>query len=379
MFLDPEPAAIVTDRIRRALLARGINAYDEGSVAKTLSDVYMDERANDLRDVRFVGRSSFLGTAENGFLDSIGEDVFNVERGKEAQSFSTELDGNVLVYVTTGVLADNLVADARGFYIPVDTILSDSTNSIDYITDKRIYIEQAATRAFISVKSVITGPAANVPAGALVRIDIDGIQVTNLTSINNGSSIEGDDNYRARLSRSFVAAQGSNFDAIEQAALAVPGVSSVSVQPRVNGPGTAQVIVIPEGNTTSQSVLSLVENAIDVVKSEETTLFVISPDYLSVSIDYSYSGRSMTRDEIDFLIGSTQSQARDYLSSLSFGDIIDPSFIILSALSDIVGVIGRVEKLCVNGVPIASKTYTLAQEELVILDITKLEPIRVFI
>ena len=378
MFLDPESRSTVEARIQRSLIARGLNASTAGSIVNTVYSTFLDERGNVLRDIRYVGSMSFLSQAENGYLDLIGEDFFGLERVQESFASVTDLDSNLTIFVDTGTLADHLPIESGRYYVPSGLSIYDATSQIEYTTDRRIYVEEFANRAFVSASAVTEGPFSNVPAGTLISINLEGVSITNLGAIANGAGVETDDNYRFRISNAYVGIQEGNTTAIRLAALSTPGVSDVVVNARINGPGTTQVIVLPESNSVSPSVLEEVSSRINLVKAEESVVFVDAPSYASVQIEYSFSGRPLTETERLELTSSVQSAARDLIANLTFDDVLVPADAILPALSTTSGIIGKVEKLCIDGSTIPSKRYQLGQDELAILDITQTEPIKVY-
>jgi len=139
-----------------------------------------------------------------------------------------------------------------------------------------------------------------------------------------------------------------------------------------------QVLVIPEGNSVSQSVLNIVSQNIDSVKPREVSVYVDAPDYISVSIAYSFFGRILTSEERAALTRNIQTNAARLIADATGETTFNPNDAILPSLQNTPGVVGRVEKLCINGVPEASKRYTLSTDEILILDITEQEPIRVY-
>lgn len=378
MFIEPEPSIDVADRIRSKLESVGLTASSTGSKVRTIVDVFLSERADALRDIRFIASRAFLSTASGGYLDLIGRDLFGISRLGSTAASVTEIDGNILLYTNTGVLADFLPNDLGGSYVPTGVELTDRTDSIVYVTDKKLYVENAATQVFISAAAISSGGTNNMPAGALIAVSINGVSVRNLSPITNGSDPESDDNYRFRISLGYVSAEKNNITAIRLAALSVPGVSNVLVRNIAYGPGTAQVLVIPEGNSVSQSVLNRVQENVNAVKPREMNVFVDAPDYISISIAYAFFGRILTPEERGLLTRTIQANAASLVASTGGGATFDPNSAILPSLSVVPGIVGRVEKLCVNGVPQPSKIYKLDIDEILILDITEQEPIRVY-
>ena len=378
MFIEPESSQIVSERIRSKLEAAGLFANATGSKVRTISDVFLSERVDILRDIRFIASNAFLTTATGGYLDLIGRDLFGLSRLGDTQASATEADGNILLYVNSGVLADFLPSDIGGPYVPTGLELTDNTNSVRFTTNKKLYIENATTQVFISAIAVESGVIANIPAGALININVDGLNVRNLSAITNGSNEESDDNYRFRISLGYVSAERNNSTAVRLAALSVPGVSNVIIRNAIYGPGTIQVLVIPAGNSVSQSVLNLVQENINAIKPLETAVFVDAPDYISVAVAYSFFGRVITAEERNLLLRNAKSSVSNLLANTTSNSIFDPSTVILQILNGLPGLVGRVEKLCINGIPQNTKRYTLQADEILILDITEQEPIRVY-
>lgn len=378
MFIESESSNNVSNRIRQKLSFAGLNAFSTGSKVRTIIDAFLLERIDLVRDIRSVASKAFLSTTDGGYLDLMGEDFFGLPRLGESLASATEVDGNINIFALTGTLSDHLPADGGGSYVPIGMEIRDPTGNFVFITDKKLYVENAATQAFVSASAQELGQAFNIPAGILNNTSISNIAANNYSPITNGQDGETDENYRYRISKAYVASEANNLTAIRLASLTVPGVADVIIRNFRYGPGTVQVLVIPEGNSVSNSVINRVAENINAVKSKEVAVFVDAPDYISVAVEYSFSGRALTMEERSLLENQVRAVTVAGVSSATTSTVFNPSNFILSALRDIVGVVGRVEKLCINGRPIPEKRYTLAEDEVLILDITEQEPIRVY-
>lgn len=378
MFIEPESSQSVSDRIMKKLEAIGLTANNSGSKIRTIVDAFLSERIEIMRDIRYVSSKSFLSTADGAYLDLIGGDLYGINRLPITPASVTEVDGNIMIFSTNGPLSTYLPVDTGGYYVPVGMQLIDKTGEVIFSTDKKIYIENAATQTFVSATANTSGIFSNIAPGGLVTTDRTGISVVNLSAIANGREEESDENYRYRISKAYVASELNNINAIRLASLSVPGVAEVIIRNFAYGPGTVQVLVLPEGNSVSNSVLSQVKFNIDAVKPKETAIYVDVPDYISVSVAYAFFGRVLNDIERSLLVSQIKNNVSNLIANTRGGSTFNPSDIILSSLEGIPGIVGRVEKLCVNGVPQNNKIYNLGIDEILILDITEQEPIKVY-
>ncbi len=376
MFLEQESTVVVSRRVIDKLEAAGLNASTPGSHIRTLLDIFLEERVEILRDIRFVASAAFLSLARGAYLDMLGRDLFGLVRTLPNPASATEIDGNILVTSSAGPLANFLPVDSGGYYIPVGIRILDITGEITYTTNKKIYVENAATQAFISAQADQSGPSYNVPAGALVSIDLNGVNVSNLSSIANGAPQEDDDNFRFRISNAHLGAQGRNETAIRIAALSIPGVSNVVINNAAFGPGTIGVLVIPAANSVSVSTMEAVRAAISRVAAREVSVIVDSPVYLSFSVEYAFSGINLSEPEKNSVKNQAISNFSNLLSGASDGTTIDPNSIVSNIVAGFPGLQGRATKLCVNGIPQLTKKYRLQGDEIGIFDITESEPVR---
>lgn len=377
MFLEQESSFVVANRVIDKLEKAGLNASTPGSHIRTLIDIFLDERVEILRDIRFVAGNGFLSIASGSYLDMLGRDFFSLIRAVANKANATEIDGNILFTASAGALANFLPQDAGGTYIPIDVRIEDISRQITYVTNKKIYIEPAATQAFVSAEAEVAGTTGNIPAGALISLDINGITVSNLSSISNGSADETDDNFRFRISNAHLGLQGRNETAIRVAALSIPGISDVVINNGAFGPGTISVLVIPDANSVSSSTTQAVIAAIGRVAARETTIIVDEPIYISLSVEYSFAGINLTNSEKVSIKNTAISRFSQLLSDTNLSGLIDPNTIIPEILAGFPGLQGRATKLCANGIVQLNKKYQLEGDELALLDITEPEPIKV--
>jgi len=380
MFIEQTAPSTIADRVFSRLSVQGLNAFSTGSVVRAIVDAFLDERIDILRDIRFVTSSAFLRSAEAGYLDLIGEDLFGLSRLEAVPANVSAQDQNVLISTTTGVLADYLPFDnGIGYKVPEGTVITDTTGEISYQVSADTYLEDDfASSVFVPVIGLEVGEVYNVSAGALTSIDIEGLSVTNLGAIANGQEVETDNNYRYRISQAHLASETGNETAVRLAALSVTGVSDIIINTDQFGPGVIYILVIPEGNTVSPSTVDRVRGNVLAVAPAGSTVIVEGPKYVSVYVEYQFSGLQLSETQQLTIQNNLKREFGTVLSTASVGDLINPSEALDPVFAANPGVTGRVLKLCIDGIVQQDKTYTLKDDELALFDITVTEPVRVY-
>jgi uncharacterized phage protein gp47/JayE len=215
----------------------------------------------------------------------------------------------------------------------------------------------------IPVQAVETGPAGNVPTGAVTELltGIEGVEsVTNASAITGGADVESDELYRERILLEYANPHGAGTIAdYERWALGFPPVGYVTVVPLWNGPGTVQVVVTDqENNPVSNTVKDGLQAALDPVPGEGrglapigATVTVDTPVLFNVDVQvelvldegYSIDGAAGTTD----VSATIEDAIRDYIDTLPPGsDVIRNK--VIEAIMLVPGVLD-LQNLLMNG------------------------------
>ena len=281
------------------------------AVATVLAD--MNYRIKDLLN------GVFIDTAEGIYLDKIGA-LFGLTRGGGTRAASTKA---VKFYPKAGLTVDKLISEVNAvsspainsIVIPAGTIISNQYDSdIAYETTEE-YTLQNGDYNTVSAAPVIalgTGNRYNADPNTLTWHDLatrnwqlrsiaDLILVTNVETIQSGTDLESQEEFRRRIVNARLQAVSGNETAIKEAALSVPGVGEVMITQFPEGLGTVGVVILPSfGLVTSSSLLSAVHEVVNNIVSAGTRVVVSTPEYrlLTLKARLSFSSNvSTTRQE----------------------------------------------------------------------------------
>jgi len=371
------------NRMLRRLSNRGFNSLSTGSMVRTMAEIWAEETSQVLEDIDFITSRYMLANATGGFLDILGQ-LVGLQRTPPITSSVDAEDEIVKFYTTTGVLSDYLPAsDVSGFAeIPAGTRISDPDNVVVYEVERTI-VPMGVSEIYVGASAVETGSHTTVPANNLTNHDlnISNISVTNTSAISNGADLESDENFRYRISRSRTTAAKANETAVRLAALLVPGISDVNLKPNVYGPGTFEVLLVPEGNVVTESQRTTAEISIRDAASFGTTIYITEPTYLTINMVVHVTTQNMsTQNDNSTSQETALGNVLSYLSSIPIGGSFNPAVLERRLLDGDPNLINaEVILLCIDGKPVPSSIYQLDDNELFMPDPQLSNPIQVLI
>jgi hypothetical protein len=148
-------------------------------------------------------------------------------------------------------------------------------------------------------------------------------------------------------------------DAVRFAGLAVVGVRDVRVKQIGTGLGTFEVVVVPEANQFTDTVVNNCVTAMELVRPVGVRMNVITPVKISVDIALQIvAPLSSSNDMKETMIGRAQLGIQRYMNSLMPGDAIVYNQIIQSVFgaSELVKDV-IIKKFAVNGVEVLRRNY----------------------
>lgn len=165
----------------------------------------------------------FVGTARNDALDRLITDRYpDLIRKQAAPSY-----GYAVFSFSPAVVTP--------FSIPDATVLS-TADGVQFITVGATAVASGATSVTVPIRSVLAGASQKAPAGKLTSImgsitgaPVSGMTVTNPSATFGGEDREKDEDYAIRYTLHYLAARRATIGAIQQAVLAVPGVTKATV------------------------------------------------------------------------------------------------------------------------------------------------------
>lgn len=318
----------------------------------------------------------YITSASGYFLDLLGAGL-GVDRVDAAACAVTKEDKNIRFYVSSGVLSDYIPA----LTIPSGTIVQDASGDIQYTVTTDIAFADGVTEVYVPAVANGSGEAYRVGRGMLTSHDLGdaNVLVTNEKSITNGGDVETDANYRYRLLNSRAALVTGNEIALRFAALSTPGVADVTIQRHFNGPGTADLLIIPTGNRLSDAVIRAARARVSSVAAAGDFINVRGPRYVSITIDTRIDFvRSVPDSEKADVRTAVRAAQLDYIDDIPIGGalIIQELRARTQEASD---KILDHEILClgINGRAQILKNYRLFEDELFLPDESVDTPIKV--
>ena len=290
-----------------------------GGVARTMLEV-INKQLSDYYNVLDINQAmGFLSSAEGYFLDLIG-DLFNMPRLKSEKATATSSDQIQRFYVTRGLLGD---------YIPTLQILAGtkimtSDDEIKFTVTADTSFDAAATEVYIPIESDDTGTNYNVGKNALIKHDLGLVDVytVNNKAIVNASNTEEDNNYRFRISNATLSAEKANETAIRLAALSVDGVANVVMSPYARGMGSYDVLVVPTEGIADDSLIALVQDAIEDVQAYGIRGTAAAPGIVAVDISLSIVFiDGVTSGEQDSIRARVRLAIEQYIVSIRIGGV----------------------------------------------------------
>jgi phage-related baseplate assembly protein len=224
-FVPRDLIDILTDTAQRARAAFGDDAdlSPTSALAKILQ-VTADEDALLWRGLQDVYYSQFVSTATGADLDLLGDDIGISRRALAAT-------GQVTMRLSGA-------QPGRAHVVPAGTVLVTGDGpAVAVLTTAEARLSELTPSATVPARAAETGPAGNLPAGAIVGVDPDyardhldilppaALTVTNQAPFDGGQLRESDVDFRAR--QLGFPREMWTVGSVRAAALAVPGVLDV--------------------------------------------------------------------------------------------------------------------------------------------------------
>lgn len=362
----------VQDAIKYLINNTDITYFADGSIAKALVEANCLETSRLQQYVSSAFQNAFLSTATGVYLDLWGE-TLGLPRIVDRKAVVFREDGAVRFYVNTGTLGSRLPHPTNSGLglIPINTIISNPSNTVEFIVTEDVTFPVNSKSVYVTVAASETGAAFNVGANQLTVHDLGSteVKVTNDIAITTGSDVESDDEYRYRLSRALTSKYGSNQAAVEVASISTPGVSRTEIIPYARGAGTFDVLLIPQGNRVTQTMIENTRRALDRVTAYGISFQVREPEYVSVKITLEpVFSKSVTEAEKISLKQSIESSILAYISSIPLGgELIINQIRAAALINDKVKDVKLLE-LYINCRPRTLRNVQLQEDELFVVD-----------
>ncbi|MGC4076296.1 MAG: baseplate J/gp47 family protein [Rubrivivax sp.] len=190
----------------------------------------------------------------------------------------------------------------------------------------------------VSAWALVAGPDANLPAGAELTIvdPVDGLVSAVVVTMDGGDESEADESLRTRLlERMRNAPSGGNTADYIRWASEVPGVARAWCFSMRRGLGTVDVAIMAESGLPSSSLLTAVDEHIELLRPVTSDVLVLQPDIVTVDVV-----ATVVLSGVSLAVARTSAAAAisAYTDTLAPGDTVYRSRI-SAAIQDIPGVI----------------------------------------
>ena len=372
---------MVQDSIRYLVRNTGVTYFSDGSIARALVESTNLEISRLQDYITGAFQNAFLSSATGIYLDMWGE-TLGIPRIKDRRATASIQDGAVRFYCSNGTLGSKLPHPSNSGLglIPSGTIISNSSNTVEFSVLEDVTFPVNAKSVFVSVSASDTGAGFNVGVNQLTvhNLNVNDVRVTNDIAITTGTDVESDDEYRFKLARAMTSKYGSNLAAIEVASISSPSVSRSEVLQFARGAGTFDVLLIPQGNRVTKSAKEFTRRAIEQVSAYGISFQIREPEYvpIKITVQLIFNTNTPEGEKINLRL-QVQSAILQYIASVPLGgelviNQIRAVSLTNSAIKDI-----NILELFIHCKPRTLRNVKLFEDEIFEPDRTVADPIEV--
>jgi len=281
MAIEPKTRIEIFDDMQAYLqsLASNLTDYNDGSILKSILDAPAAEMEQLWNALNVAFTAAYVSTATGDDLDNkVGD--FGLDRNN-----ATYASG----YVTFG----RSTAFNQDFTIPSGTVVQTASTStvpgIQFETTELVTLPANQLNvSSVPIRAVASGATGNTSAGQITVISSPpaGIEtVTNPAATAGGTDEESDADLRARVPLYLSSLARGTKDALEAAALAVDGVSSVSISENDPTPGWVQVYVADSAGTATDEMIEDVQAQMEDYRPVAVMVQVRAPIIQYINVD----------------------------------------------------------------------------------------------
>lgn len=263
-----------------------LTSVGPGSIVRALTEVVVKELGDMYAIVDFNTSMAYLSTASGRALDLIGS-LYNLPRKTLTQVATIDQSVGAFYFYLDTPYGDDII-------IPANTQIT--TDSDTYVGQQYVYhttaeakIRAGRTRIYASIRPALTDSVFTAGANTLTVHNFVSpvgtvVKSTNPKPIQAQVGYEGDNAYRARISKAVRISAGGTAEALRFAALAVPGVRDAKVRTASHGLGSFEVIITPESQSVSNNVLVDADIIMQTVRPVGVRMFTKLPEYVTVEV-----------------------------------------------------------------------------------------------
>ena len=305
-----------------------ITSQGTGSKFLTLLKIHNDQ----IYDAYLTFDSNILAGllfgSEGKMLDYLAE-TFSIIRYQSQASSASQSAQIVKFY--TNELNFGSINNSQNIVLPAGVQITGTVNgeSIVYYLSEALTLTTSASEAYAAVNALGEGSSFNIPAGTLryhnfsdyTDFSNKSLQVLNVSSIDNGTDRETDENLRYRIQNDAAFSAKANRDALEIAALSVSGVSDVKIFRSYFGIGTTMILVKATTPVPSADLLLEVQEAVSEAAASGEKVFAQAPESLQLSfvLKINYK-REVSENERATIEKNVKSVISEYINNLDPGE-----------------------------------------------------------
>lgn len=258
------------------VLARnpGLTDWESGSVLDALDGASVIVGDQVIRIVIDQAKARYIATAVGSDLDAAVTDLYPSLTRKAASG-------------AVGTLAFARGTNTAGITVPAGTLASATVAGVTltYATDEELAIPAGVVTdegGSVTATCTLTGAAGNANSGVITTIvstiadDITGdMTVTNTGRFVGGSDAESDDAYRARAQAYPSTLALGTVDAIQLAAIGVPGIFTASVD-ESSLPDVVYVYIADADGYSNAAQVTAAQTAVDAVRAAGVLVTVLA-------------------------------------------------------------------------------------------------------
>lgn len=326
-----------------------------GSKARVMYDILADKLSKQLDAFENNIDKAFLRGSEGYLLDYFAE-VYGLQRPQAQRAHVSSEEQNFKFYT----LEPNFGAINNGEDILVlkgTRIFNteESLGRINYITIEDVVLPADESEFYFSARSEDFGNDVNVGENTLNLHNFSAyadslnetLFVTNSASITYGQPELDDESFKFLIKQQPLASEKANFSAIETQIRQVPGVADFNRILYSRGIGTADWIIKSITPTTPSALVSLVQDAIDSVKSDGLDHVAFAPSAVGLQMFFTltYKGRLEDTEKSKIKI-AVRRNLSNYVNSLDIGQklVLDQLINIILNSSERIESIGTPDK-----------------------------------
>lgn len=303
----------------------GVSATYPGSIAKALAEAMAIEIGDLYEAVKFAVDQTSLATANGRALDLIG-DLYGVFRRSVSQDLQEERASfNIEFYISNSQAYSITIPDGTIVYNDVTQF---STSQYQYKLVGAVTIPAGTTRAYGRVVPNFTSGDFTASKNTLTKhnfIAPNGVLVysTNPKEVYSLLNMESDDMYRKRIAKAIKSNSFGTAESLRLRALGVSGVRDVRIRESSYGLGSCDIIVVPESQKISTSLVTDLFTSLSEIKPVGIKLNITVAERIPINVAASIvlpSGLNQST------VASIENQAnlfvKRYLNSNTIGDSI---------------------------------------------------------